>query len=307
MNDDTTFIGWQGVSVRVPAEWTLSGVGGERKSGYLRVDYEQMPRLQVKWSGKHIDLEKRRAEYVKRLTVGKRRKPTGLEVTMDVKVISKRSKPKKDLVTFAWRGQHCGMGVLWNCEVCGRALIAQVGWPLNEEGRETAQSVLESLEDHSVGGWDAWGVDGLVFLAPDGFELSGWKRMTRYLELQLAGKDETLKVARWGLVPLVLGERSVAQWCRDLLGQRRDVRWEGEEREIKGHDGFRAWGEKRRLAGSVRTGLARAVRLSPMVSFEARAWHCPESNRLYLVEGLHGKNAEALHGATESIVCHTEQ
>lgn len=307
MNDDTTFIGWQGVSLRVPAEWTLSGVGGERKSGYLRVDYEQLPRLQVKWSGKHIDLEKKRAEYVKRLTIGKRRKPTGLEVTTDVKVISKRSKPKKDLLTFAWRGQHCGMGVLWNCEVCGRALIAQVSWPLTEEGRETAQSVLESLDDHSAGGWDAWGVDGLVFLAPEEFGLSGWKRMTRYIELRLAEKDETLKIARWGLVPLVLGERSVAEWCRDLFAQRREVRWDGEEREIKGHEGFRAWGEKKRLAGWLRTGLARTIGRSPAVKFEARAWHCPDSNRLFLVEGLYGKDSGALQGVAESIVCHREQ
>jgi hypothetical protein len=307
LSDETTFIGWHGISVRVPAEWTLTAVGGERKSGYLRVDYEQMPRLQVKWSGKHIDLEKKRSEYVKRLTVGKRRKPTGIEVTSEVKVISKRAKPKKDLVTFAWRGQHCGMGVLWNCEVCGRAVIAQVGWPLAEEGRETAQSVLESLDDHSVGGWDAWGVDGLVFLAPDGFGLSGWKRMTRYLELQLARREETLKVARWGLVPLVLGERTVAEWCRDLFARRRDVRWEGEERETRGHEGFRAWGEKRRLAGPLRTGLARAIGRSPVVNFDARAWHCPESNRLFLVEGLYGKDSEALQGVTESIVCHEEQ
>jgi hypothetical protein len=131
--------------------------------------------------------------------------------------------------------------------------------------------------------------------------------MTRYLELQLAEKDETLKVARWGIVPLVLGERTVTEWSRDLFARRRDVRWDGEEREIRGHEGFRAWGEKRRLAGSLRTGLARAVGRSPVVNFEARIWHCPESNRLFLVEGLYGKDSEALQGAAESIVCHEEQ
>jgi hypothetical protein len=307
LSGETTLIGWQGISARVPVDWTLTAVGGERKSGYLRVDYEQTPRLQVKWSRRHIDLEKKRDEYVKRLTVGKRRKPTGLEVSTDLKVISKRSKPKKELVTFAWRGQHCGMGVLWNCEVCGRAIIAQVTWPLAEEGRERAQGVLESLEDHSVGGWDSWGVDGLAFLAPEDFELGGWKRMTRYLEIRLARKEETLKVARWGLVPLVLGERSIAQWYRDSFERRRDVRWEGEGREIKGHEGLWAWGERRRMAGALRAGLARMVGRSPVVKFEARVWHCPESNRLYLVEGLYGDAGEALHGAAESILCHEEE
>ncbi|HUU55139.1 MAG TPA: hypothetical protein VMY87_09510 [Armatimonadota bacterium] len=303
---DTTFVGWHGISARVPAEWTLAAVGGDRRSGYIRVDHERMPRLQVKWSRKHIDLEQKREEYIKRLTVGKRRRATGLEVTTDVKVLSKRSKPKKELVTFAWRGSHCGMGAIWNCEVCGRALIAQVGWPIEEEGREVAQEVLESLDDHGIGGWDTWGVDGLVFLAPTDFELQGWKRMTRYLDLKLVRNQEKLMVARWGMVPLVLGDRSVQAWFEEENRRRRDVAWQVGEATIRGHEGVRAWGERRRIAGSLRTGLARALKRSPVVQFEARAWHCPESNRLYLVESLHDGKGGALQGAVESILCHEE-
>ncbi len=302
----TTIIGWQGISARVPADWTLAAVGGDRKTGYLRVDYERMPRLQVKWARRRIDLERKRDEYVKRLTVGRRRRPTGLEVSTDVRVVSKRSKPKKELVSFAWRGAHCGMGVLWNCEVCGRTVIAQVGWPLEEEGRETAQAILESLDDHGVGGWDTWGVDELVFLAPDKYELEGWRRMTRYLEIRLARNDEKLKVARWGLVPLVLQGRSVAEWYEHTNLRRREVEWKAEKAAIKEHEAVLVIGEKRRVAGKLRTQAARALRRSPVIKFEARAWHCPESNRLYLVEGLYGGAGEAVQGAVDSILCHEE-
>ena len=67
---ETTVIGWQGITAWVPADWMLAGVGGDRRQGYLRVDYERMPRLQVKWARRHIDLERKREEYIKRLTVG---------------------------------------------------------------------------------------------------------------------------------------------------------------------------------------------------------------------------------------------
>ncbi|UCC67749.1 MAG: hypothetical protein JSV79_11615 [Armatimonadota bacterium] len=304
-----SLIGWQGISVRVPADWTLGAVGGDKKAGYLRVDDEKMPRLQVKWSRGRMNLEQKRKEYVKRLTRrGRfRRRATGLEVTTDERVVSKRSKRKKELVGYGWRGPQCGIGVLWNCEVCGRALIAQVAWLLEEEGHETAREVLDSLDDHGTGGWETWGVDGLAFLAPEKYELSGWRRMTRYLEVSLARGAAQLKVARWGLVPMVLEGRPVKEWYEEEHRRRRDVRWDGERAEVKGHEGVRAWGERRRLGGGVRRMAARLVRREAIDRFEGYAWHCPESNRLYLVESVHGKGGEITRGVVDSVVCHEEE
>lgn len=304
---ETTPIGWHGISVRVPASWALGAVGGDRKSGYLRVDDEKMPRLQVKWSQGHINLERKRSEYAKKLTVGKRKRPTGLTVDLEARVISQRSKPKKELATFAWRGPQCGMGALWNCEVCNRALIAQVSWQQPERMHDVAQEVLGSLEDHAIGGWDVWAVDGFAFLAPEEYRLGKWKRMTRYLELALeTRKEATLKAARWGMVPLVLAGRTVVEWYQDENRRRHDVRWEAHEMEIRGHQGVAAWGKRRRLLGATRERLARLLRRSPVVDFAGCAWHCPESNRLYLVESIHGDRDDLLKGVVDSIICHQE-
>ena len=303
----TTPIGWQGVSVRTPADWTLSAVGGDHRTGYLRVDDERMPRLQVKWSRGHVDLERKLKEYVKRLTVGKRKRRTGLTVDLEAKVISHRSKPKKELVTFAWRGPQCGMGALWNCEVCRRAVIAQVSWQPQERLHEVAREVLGSLEDHGIGKWEMWGVDGFAFLAPESYGLDKWKRMTRYLEVTLRNREAYLKAARWGMVPLVLSGRSLREWYDDLNRRRRDVRWQAQEMEVKGHEAVAAWGERRRVAGGLRKGLARAFRRSPAINFAACAWRCPESNRLFLAESIHGDEGEVLKGVVESIICHEEE
>jgi hypothetical protein len=267
-----------------------------------------MPRLQVKWSQGRINLEKKRDEYAKRLTVGKRKRPTGLAVDLEAKVISQRSKPKKDLVTFAWRGPQCGMGVLWNCEVCNRALIAQVSWRQPEKLHEVARQVLESLDDHGIGGWEIWGVDGFAFLAPEGHFLAKWKRMTRYVELDLTTKNEaTIKAARWGMVPLVLSGRTMLDWHKDENRRRRDVAWQAQEMEVKGHPAVAAWGERRRFAARLRKSAARLLRRRPAIYFAACAWHCPESNRLYLVESVHPEQGEVLKGVVDSILCHEEE
>jgi len=327
---ESTLIGWQGISVWVPAEWTLGGVGGDRRQGYLRVDCEGMPRLQVKWARRHIELERKRDEYVRKLAArpqagargalsralrvallgfrgrgpGAGKRPSGIEVTTDERVVSRRAKPGKEMVSYGWRGPQCGVGLLWNCGVCGRAVIAQVGWPVEEEGREVAQQVLESLEDHGTGGWEAWGVDGLAFLAPQEYELEGWRRMTRYLEMRLARGGEKLKVARWGMVPLVLGRRTVREWYEESNARRRDVWWASGEEGIRGHEGVvargeaRAWSLKRAAWGALRMAT-RSERFAP-ASFQARAWHCPESNRLYLVEAV---GEGLVDGVAESVRC----
>jgi hypothetical protein len=305
--EDRTAIGWHGISVMVPAEWALGGVGGDRKAGHLRVDDQLMPRLQVKWSHARLALERKRDEYAKRLEFGKRKRPTGIEVDTEVRFLSRRAKPKKELVTFAWRGPQCRMGLLWNCEVCGLGVMAQVVWRPNEEYHEVAREVLESLEDHGRGGWRMWGLDGLAFWAPESYQLARWKRLTGHLELRLAEGASRLKVSRWGMVPQVLEGRTVVEWFREENGRRRDVVLGGEEEaEIKGHPGVAAWGSRWRVAGSVRNWAARALKRRPAVEFAAWGWHCAESNRLYLVESVEARAGQVLKGVVDSVVCHGE-
>src|SRR3954454_21759218 len=45
-------IGWRGVSLRVPEDWTLSKVSSEGASGYLRADSLEGPFVQIRWSEK---------------------------------------------------------------------------------------------------------------------------------------------------------------------------------------------------------------------------------------------------------------
>jgi hypothetical protein len=112
------------------------------------------------------------------------------------------------------------------------------------------------------------------------------------------------------MVPLVLGDRTVQQWYEEVNRQRRDVSWASEPAQIKGHEGMMARGEVRvwsvKRAGWSLMRLAARSALHPPTRFEARAWHCPESNRLYLVEALEAPGGETLEGVVESITCHEE-
>jgi hypothetical protein len=301
---DFSTIGWQGIFARVPSEWKLGAVGGDGKSGYLRVDDERMPRLQVKWTAGRINLERKREEYAKRLETGKRRRPSGIVVDREARVLSARSKPKKDLASFAWRGGQCGVGMLWNCETCGRGLIAQVSWLQEENLHELAREVLTSLDDHGEGGWRTWALDGLAFLAPDGYELGKWKWLTGYLEFNFLQGRRRLKVARWGMVPQLLGQASLTEWYRAENRKRTEVGYQLKEAEPRGHEGIAVWGKLRGAGHVARAVGRRIIRRRPENQFLGAAWHCPESNRLYLVETIDTGEGTLFEGVVDSLVCH---
>src|SRR5947209_19533109 len=44
-----TVVGWRGISLEVPEEWSLTSVSGEGPNGYLRVESPGSLFLQVKW------------------------------------------------------------------------------------------------------------------------------------------------------------------------------------------------------------------------------------------------------------------
>ena len=45
-----TKFGWAGIVTELPEEWEISGLSGDQKEGYLRLEDEFMPRLELKLS-----------------------------------------------------------------------------------------------------------------------------------------------------------------------------------------------------------------------------------------------------------------
>ena len=65
---DWTVFGWAGIQLEIPTTWELSGLSGDQKTGYLRLDDAEMPRLELKWAHtrrKKPDLHATLDEYFK--------------------------------------------------------------------------------------------------------------------------------------------------------------------------------------------------------------------------------------------------
>jgi len=302
--NEETFVpfGWQGVSARVPADWTLGAIGGDYKSGYARLDDAQMPRLELKWSDQAVNLDRALEKYLAKL--GKRGRRSGVRVDDKARVLSRRSKPRKKLRGFSWSGRETATGVIWKCDQCGRTLIAQVMDPPGEPDEALVRTVLMSLEDHGQDGRWLWALYGLSLEAPEELRLAGQKLMAGYLELAFAAGRRRLRVCRWGMADVALADRDLQHWYEVEQVRRRDVAWDCEPAEVKGHDGLDVSGHRRRYFHGIRRGAERLLRLRIASDFDGRVWHCPESNRIYGVEAVHHDDVQMMLDVVESVACH---
>ncbi|HIE09356.1 MAG TPA: hypothetical protein EYP65_05850, partial [Armatimonadetes bacterium] len=199
-------VAWQGISVEVPEDWTLGDIGAGERSGYLRLDDRDMPRLEVKWEhaprGSDPELVVRRfLNMLKRGRKGQRAE----EVRRGLPLIPEREERKT--LCFLWRGNFKGYGAAWFCRECKRAVIAQVLGRADERGlEELAKEVLSSLRDHPEGEETVWSVYGLTVVVPSDWRLLGFRFLTGYLNLKFGRGKDTVTVHRWAMAEHLLSE-----------------------------------------------------------------------------------------------------
>jgi len=299
--------GWQGITGRVPGDWTLGAIGGDHKAGYLRLDDSNRPRLEVKWSEQNVDLDRALGRYLTAVRKRGRGRGRSLQVDDHARVLSRRSKRDKRLRGFSWSGDERAEGVIWRCSKCGRTVVAQVITAPSDRDQDLARAVLTSLEDHGRDGRYTWALYGMEFEAPEDLRLDRQKLMAGYLELAFAAGRRKLWARRWGMADVALAQRDLQHWYEVEEVRRRDVTWECEPAPVAGHDehdGLAVTGHRRRGLHRARRWVERLLRLRIASDFDGRVWHCPQSNRIYSVEGVHHEDARVVLEVAASVRCH---
>lgn len=305
MNTSSQVIGWQGLSVVVPEDWTVGAVEGDHREGYLRVDGPDFPRLEVRWSeaGK-TDLDKTVQRYLQQLTRTKSQVP--VETDDQTRFISRRKVGKDQIRPFLWRGENAGYGVGWICK-CGRLVLAQVLGDRDEPGLEAlAVEILSHLEDHARQGWNLWSLYDLSTELPEGFQLTKTQLRAGLTELTFDRKPERVVTARWGMAETALRGTTLRSWAVTRLWKAlRNFRPNSEEFSFRGHEGLR-------ITGEAAAPLGMAVRLGKHLVQQSHAdqlvgyvWHCAPSNRIYVVYGMVDvTHRDLLDQIRDRTICH---
>lgn len=300
MAEKMATVGWQGITLKAPEDWSLVGVSGDDKKGYFQVDGPVSSVLQVKWApamGKKPDLMAKAREFLSSLE--KARKKQKFSSTL------KEDKRDENTVNFSWRAQELGQGRLTYCPDCDRVVIAQVVYTREENVSGVVPLILGSLSDHGEDGWSTWALYGLEFAVPKNYRIEKNVFMSGYLCLSFRKGQKTITVERWGLANTMLNEYEMEDWYRkDALPDIKGYRVKLEQETVQEHDGLVLSGRRAGIKQMLKAA-AFSLTLHPHPGLiSGYVWHCGESNRLFSVRATHTEGDDIAENVRDSITCH---
>ena len=308
---DWTTFGWAGVTLEIPANWELSGLSGDEKSGYLRLDDETMPRLELKWSQsrqKKPDLHRVLDEYFKLVRKNYKKKEAKLHIQRNANFIKAEHFLKgRDGLFFSWKGNFRANGTICYCHTCKRITIVQVMGGLKENLRGTTVRILESLQDHPTGQAIRWSAYQLNVEVPRRYRLDKHQLLSGYLLFSFVDGSRKLSIERYGIADVTLKGNDLESWFR--VKYAKAIQGYGFEIEPSQDDG-----DGRFTLASERTRFTDGIPFAPVLiidkilrrkAFATHLWHCRHSNRIYVVQVIAKRDvARTAEGVAASIRCH---
>jgi hypothetical protein len=287
-----TKFGWQGITVDIPADWSLGAISGDKKEGYLRLDDADMPRMEVKWRDAQkgtpalTDVVQKYLDDLEKSVTKKKvdiKTENGFDISRIVRPLPDRDKM---IQGFYWKSSTKAYGMATFCRECRRIVILQIVSPIDTDVRALISRVFSSFEDHAIGGAELWSVYDMNFKIPSEFQLKDQKLMPGYLQFSFIreGDSFVLDIERWGLTDVLLRELTVREWYEGQYASRlKGNKVNYEEVELHGHTGFKASGETGRWFHEWRLAFERLTRSKTPTHTHSVFWHCEESKKIFVV------------------------
>jgi len=311
---DFVKFGWQGITMEIPSTWELSALSGDYDNGYIRMDDESVPRMELKWSKsreKKLDLQKILDEYFKGMRKRLGTSADGLKIKRNIELIKNEEFFKdRDVVFYSWKTDVRANGAIWYCKECRRIVVIQIMGYLKESILNDTIRIIESVHDHPDGQVNLWSAYQLSVDIPRRYQLDKRKLMSGYLMFSFIDGSRVLSVERFGLADVILRDADLQSWFRSYYAKNlRGYGFSFEEDQLLNNE----YDQKLKLSGQERRFIDK-IPFSPLFVIDkvmrrkqvvARFWQCKESNRIFVVMAMSKKGADELVAqVASSIKCH---
>gem|GEM_PF-2089564 len=293
-----TRIGWQGLTIPVPADWHLGAVQGTRTKGYARIDDDERARAEIRWEnapGKPEPFDRLADGLLKKLEKLERKKGQ-FAIKRGVRLASP---PGKESACFEMKGREVSLGCLMRCRECGRIVVGRLTGGSRNELQAIGGRLFDGLSDHpGDDGLDHWDIYDLQFALSPEYELQQTKMRTGSLEMLFTTRAKTVDIRRISLASIVLKERSLKNFFVNYCyGDLKTFDYRAEEIPVKEHpQGVGLTGTQTLKARVLSHSLTR--RFAHAVS-----WLCED--RIYIVRMVTPKEEEPeFFSIVDGVECH---
>ena len=287
--------GWQGIVLTVPTDWELVSTRGDFESGFVALADNADVRLQIKWDA--ADSRSAPSDSAGRYLRGMRKqtKKNGQDITVN-RHLSLASLRNKKLECYEWITDRRGTGMVTLCEECERMVHLIVLAEADESVRNLSRTIFASLEDHPADD-TLWKFYDVEFRSPPYLRLKKYELKTGCIRMQFQKRSEQMELVRASLARVLLRDTSLEDWFTEFYSDAlKRTSWEVSPRSYHGHEGLNLTGRPWLFFDPLRlVGRGKKLR--------AACWHCPETNRIFIVSHLSKREPEVMQRVVESTVC----
>jgi len=297
--------------VDIPANWELGGLSGDYDNGYIRMDDEEIPRMELKWSKskeKKPNLHKILDSYFKSMKKRLGASASGLRIRRDINLIKNEEFfENREVLFYNWKSNVRANGAIWHCKECKRIIVIQIMGHLKETILPLTLQILESVHDHPEGHTNLWSAYNLAAEVPRRYNLEKRKLMSGYILLSFVDGSRLLNIERYGLADVTLKETDLEMWFRGYYSK--IIRKYGFSiNELENNDDHRLemLGQEKRFIDNIPLSPVFAIdKILRRKQIAAHFWHCKKSNRIYVVLAISKRGAgELASQVASSIHCH---
>ena len=290
------FVAWNGVSMRVPAQWEVGSLG----TSYLQMVDDMGPVLELKW--KQLKRFFSHEAHLKKLARLSSSTP-GLEFEVtDLPDEWQHPLRNFEARSFKWQGQEVsGRGAILYCSNCRKASLLQFYLKGDRGDSMVPLKVLQTFQDHSENDMVIWSLFGLRALTPQRFGLAGYRFQPGHYQLEFQCGQEHITLSRWGPADVLLKNGDLLDWYSKICGEF-DRSNAALLRESSYHGNPAIRGQSQRLDTTATRIWAKFARRLPHVW--VRIWHLSSHNQILGVMARGRKGLD--EGMLEEICTHYE-